>query len=126
MVSGGTASGRILIVEDEPAIAEVLVTFLAEEGYRATVSVGRAALAEVREDPPALVLLDVMMPGMDGPTVCRHLKADPHTAQVPVLFLTALPAQVVAARLGDCAHEGLLGKPFAFDELLAAIRQHLP
>ena len=120
------SAGHILIVEDEPAIAEVLAEVLADEGYRATVRAGGAALATAREDPPDLVLLDVMMPGMDGPTVCRHLKADPRTARVPVLFLTALPAQVVAARLGDCAHEGLLGKPFAFDELLAAIRQHLP
>ena len=119
-------AGRILIVEDEPAIAELLAEILADEGYRVTVSAGAAALAEARDDPPALVLLDVMMPGMDGPTVCRHLKADPRTAQVPVLFLTALPAQVVAARLGDCPHEGLLGKPFDVDELLAAVRLHLP
>ena len=123
-MAGG--SGRILIVEDEPAIAEVLVAFLTDEGYRVTANVGAAALAEARGDPPALVLLDVMMPGMDGPEVCRRLKADPHTAHVPVLFLTALPAQVLAARLGDCLHDGLLGKPFDFDELLAAIRQHLP
>ena len=120
------SAGHILIVEDEPAIAEVLAEVLADEGYRATVRAGGAARAVAREDPPDLVLLDVMMPGMDGPTVCRHLKADPRTARVPVLFLTALPAQVVAARLGDCAHEGLLGKPFDVDELLAAIRRHLP
>ena len=119
-------AGHILIVEDEPAIAELLAEILADEGYRVTVTVGEAALAEAREDPPALVLLDVMMPGMDGPTVCRHLKADARTARVPVIFLTALPAQVLAARLGDCTHEGLLGKPFDFDELLAAVRRHLP
>ena len=126
MVGGDTSARRILIVEDEPAIAELLAEILADEGYRVTVTVGEAALAEARDDPPALVLLDVMMPGMDGPTVCRHLKADARTARVPVIFLTALPAQVLAARLGDCAHEGLLGKPFDFDELLAAVRQHLP
>ena len=123
-MAGG--AGRILIVEDEPAIAELLVAFLTEEGYRPTVSVGRAALAAVREDPPGLVLLDVMMPGMDGPTVCRHLKADARTARVPVIFLTALPARVLAARLGDCPYEALPGKPFDFDDLLAAVRQHLP
>ena len=119
-------AGRILIVEDEPAIAQVRVDLLGDEGYETAVSVDGAALEVAQSDPPGLVLLDVMMPGMDGSTVCRHLKADPRTAQVPVLFLTALPAAVVAARLGDCAHEGLLGKPFDFDELLAAIRQHLP
>ena len=120
------SGAHILIVEDEPAIAEVLAEVLADEGYRATVSVDAAALAAAAADPPDVVLLDVMMPGMDGPEVCRRLRADPRTAQVPVLFLTALPASVVAARLGDCPHEGLLGKPFDVDELLAAIRRHLP
>ena len=117
---------RILIVEDEPAIADLLADLLADEGHAALVRVDGAAVERAREDPPGLVLLDVMMPGMDGPEVCRRLKADPRTAQVPVLFLTALPARVVAARLGDCPHEGVLGKPFDFDELLAAIRRHLP
>ncbi len=119
-------AGHILIVEDEPEVADLLADLLADEGYAALVSVDGAAVERAREDRPDLVLLDVMMPGMDGPTVCRHLKADARTARVPVIFLTALPAQVLAARLGDCAYEGLLGKPFDFDELLAAVRRHLP
>ncbi len=119
MASEAAVGGRrVLIVEDEAGIAEVLADLLGDEGYETAVSVDGAALAEAADAPPALILLDVMMPGMDGPEVCRRLKADPRTARVPVLFL--------AARLGDCAHEGLLGKPFDVDELLAAVRQHLP
>ena len=126
MVGGGTASGRILIVEDEPGLAEVLTDLLGDEGYATAVSVdGAAALAAVVGDLPALILLDVMMPGMDGPEVCRRLKADPRTARVPVVFLTALPPETLAARLGDCPHEGVLPKPFTLDSVLAVVRRHL-
>jgi CheY-like chemotaxis protein len=125
MAGGGTASGRILIVEDEPGLAEVLTDLLGDEGYETAVSVGGAALAAVAGDLPALILLDVMMPGMDGPEVCRRLKADPRTARVPVVFLTALRPETLAARLGDCPHEGVLPKPFTLDSVLAVVRRHL-
>ena len=84
-----------------------------------------AALATAHSEPPALILLDAMMPGMDGPEVCRRLTADPRTAQVPVVFLTALPTQALAARLGDCPHDGVLAKPFRLDDVLAVVRRHL-
>ena len=125
MVGGGTASGRILIVEDEPGLAEVLTDLLGDEGYETAVSVDGAALGAVADAPPALILLDVMMPGMDGPEVCRRLKADPRTAAVPVVFITALPPETLAARLGDCPHEGVLPKPFTLDSVLAVVRRHL-
>ncbi len=124
--SEGEAGGRrVLIVEDEAGIAEVLADLLGDEGYETAVSVDGAALGAVAEAPPALILLDVMMPGMDGPEVCRRLKADPRTARVPVVFVTALPPETLAARLGDCPHEGVLPKPFHLDEVLAVVRRHL-
>jgi CheY-like chemotaxis protein len=73
-----------------------------------------------------VILLDVQMPGMDGPQVCRRLKAEPRTAHVPVVFVTALAPALLGARLGDCPHEGVLHKPFDLEELLAAVRRHLP
>ena len=126
MASEGEAGGRrVLIVEDEAGIAEVLADLLGDEGYETAVSVDGAALAAVVDAPPALILLDVMMPGMDGPEVCRRLKADPRTARVPVVFLTALRPETLAARLGDCPHEGVLPKPFTLDSVLAVVRRHL-
>ena len=116
---------RVLIVEDEAGIAEVLADLLGDEGYETAVSVDGAALAAVADAPPALILLDVMMPGMDGPEVCRRLKADPRTAGVPVIFLTALPPETLAARLGDCPYDDVLSKPFTLDGVLAVVRRHL-
>ena len=65
------------------------------------------------------------MPGMDGLEVCRRLKADPRTARVPVVFLSALPPATLAARLSDCPHDGILPKPFTLDGVLAMVRRHL-
>ena len=116
----------MLIVEDEPGIAAILADLLADEGYAPAVSVDGAALAAAHADPPGLILMDAMMPGMDGPEVCRRLKADGRTARVPVVFLTAMPRDTLAARLGDCPHEGVLPKPFHLDDVLAVVRRHLP
>jgi len=122
----GEAGGRrVLIVEDEAGIAEVLADLLGDEGYETAVSVDGAALGAVADAPPALILLDVMMPGMDGPEVCRRLKADPRTAAVPVVFITALPPETLAARLGDCPYDDVLPKPFTLDGVLAVVRRHL-
>ena len=118
-------AGHILIVEDEPGIAEVLGDLLGDEGYETVLSVDGGALATAADDPPALILLDVMMPGMDGPEVCRRLKADPRTARVPVIFLTAMPPAILAARLGDCPHDGILPKPFTLDGVLDVVQRHL-
>ena len=126
MAGEGEAGGRrVLIVEDEAGIAEVLADLLGDEGYETAVSVDGAALGAVADAPPALILLDVMMPGMDGPEVCRRLKADPRTAHVPVVFVTALPPETLAARLGDCPYDDVLPKPFTLDGVLAVVRRHL-
>ena len=125
-MGAGGAARRVLIVEDEADLAAVLAAAVAYAGYEPVVSVDGAAVEAARRDPPALVLLDVQMPGMDGPQVCRRLKADPRTAHVPVVFVTALAPAILRAQLGDCPHEGVLHKPFALEKLLAAVRRHLP
>lgn len=116
-------AGAILVVEDDQQIAAILTDLLEGEGYRVATAVDGQALALAQADPPALVLLDVMMPGMDGAEVCRRLKADPRTRDVPVVFVTALPPDVLLARLGGCAYEGLIRKPFGLDEVLATVRR---
>ena len=80
----------VLVVEDEADIRELVSYNLTKAGYQVTgVVTGEEALAAVETDPPDLVVLDLMLPGMDGLTVCRRLKKDPKTASIPIVMLTA-------------------------------------
>src|SRR5213596_2846710 len=84
-------SETILIVDDTPANLGVLVETLGAAGYSLMVAEdGEEALTQTAQTQPDLILLDVMMPGIDGFETCRRLKAQPHTRDIPVLFMTAL------------------------------------
>lgn len=117
--------GHILVVEDNPAIVTILTEMLAGEGYQVAASIGGRAVEAARDNPPDLVLLDVLMPEMDGPEVCRRLKADPRTRDVPVVFLTALPPVVLPQRLAGCQYEALIRKPFEVTEVLGTVERLL-
>ena len=119
------AARRVLVVEDDQFIAEVLVDILQDEGYRVAASADGDAVAIARDDPPGLVLLDVMMPDMDGPEVCRRLNADPRTRHVPVVLMTAVPQSVLGGRLAGCEYEAVIPKPFSIDDVLTAVERHL-
>src|SRR5437764_2200168 len=119
------AAHQVLIVEDDQFIAEVLVDILQDEGYRVAASFDGDALAIARDDPPGLVLLDVMMPDMDGPEVCRRLNADPRTRHVPVVFMTAVPESVLGKRLDGCAYEAVIPKPFSIADVLTTVERHV-
>src|SRR6185436_20197607 len=81
---------RILIVEDDPDIAELLAHYLQRAGHTIDrLSSGDGVLARVRSAPPSLVILDLMLPGLDGLAVCRALRASPDTAGLPIIILTA-------------------------------------
>lgn len=114
---------RILVVEDERDIVELLRYNLAKNGYQVMVAgKGEEALRLVRQTPPDLVLLDLMLPGMDGLDVCRALKGDPQTAGIPVIMVTAKgeePDVVAGLELG--AHDYVC-KPFSPRVLIARIR----
>lgn len=85
-----TTSRNIVIVEDERDLADLLKHHLTREGYRARVYAdGRLGIAGIEKDPPDAVILDLMLPGMDGLDVCRQMRRNPATARVPVLMLTA-------------------------------------
>lgn len=113
-------SARILVVEDEDRIRQFLQRGLTFEGYRVdSASDGQEALDSARENPPDLVLLDIMLPGMDGIEVCRRLRA---ASEVPILMLTAKEAIEDRVSGLDAGADDYLVKPFAFDELLARVR----
>ena len=124
-MSAGQPSGSILVVEDDLQIAAVLADLLEGEGYRVTTGVNGAAVDQALAHPPGLVLLDVMMPGMDGTEVCRRLNADPRTRDVPVVFLTAMPPHVLASRLAGCSYKSVIRKPFGLTEVLDAVERYL-
>jgi two-component system, OmpR family, response regulator MprA len=113
-------SARILIIEDEDRIRQFLQRGLSFEGYRVdAASDGQTGLELFRENPPDLVLLDLMLPGMDGLEVCRRIRA---ASEVPILMLTAketIEDRVVGL---DAGADDYLVKPFAFDELVARVR----
>ena len=113
-------STKILIIEDEERIRQFLQRGLSFEGYRIeTAADGQTGLELARESPPDLVLLDLMLPGMDGLEVCRRIRA---ASDVPVLMLTA--KETIEDRVTglDAGADDYLVKPFAFDELLARVR----
>lgn len=113
-------SARILIIEDEDRIRQFLQRGLSFEGYRIDAAAeGQTGLDLFRENPPDLVLLDLMLPGMDGLEVCRRIRA---ASEVPILMLTAketIEDRVVGL---DAGADDYLVKPFAFDELVARVR----
>jgi len=111
---------NILVVEDDPRVADFLVRGLRAEGYAVQLArSGTEGLALARDTAPALLLLDVMLPGLNGLELCQTLRAEGH--HVPMMMLTALgdtEDKVKGLRLGA---DDYLTKPFAFDELLARI-----
>lgn len=114
-------SGRILIADDDRAIRESLDRALALEGYE-TVAVadGATALEELRRQPFDLVVLDLMMPNVDGITVCRVLRSEKN--ELPILMLTARTQTSDRVEGLDAGADDYLPKPFALEELLARIR----
>jgi len=110
----------ILIIEDEERILTFLRRGLIYEGYRVeTASDGAGGLASARDNPPDLVILDWMLPGIDGLEVCRRLRA---ASSVPILMLTAKDAVSDRVQGLDAGADDYLVKPFALDEVLARLR----
>jgi two-component system response regulator MprA len=111
---------RILVIEDEERIRQFLQRGLTFENYRVDLAAdGPSGLALARENPPDLVILDWMLPGMDGLEVCRRLRA---AGSMPILMLTAKDSVSDRVQGLDAGADDYLVKPFAFDELLARIR----
>jgi signal transduction histidine kinase len=116
----------ILIVDDTPTNLKVLFTLLNQSGFKVSIAKsGESALEKVKEVLPDLILLDVMMPGIDGFETCRRLKADPRTKDIPVIFMTVLSEVVDKVKGLNLGAVDYITKPIEQDEVLARINVHL-
>jgi diguanylate cyclase (GGDEF)-like protein len=126
--SPGTGQGkrRILLIDDDPLIRHLVVRTLTAENYTvAEAASGLEGIANAIANPPDLILLDVMMPGMDGYEVCNHLRQKPATINVPIIFLTALD-QMDSKVLGlSTGADDYITKPFDVRELKTRVEIHL-
>ena len=115
----------VLVIEDDPEINELVGAYaqLAGFEYRRALD-GSSALEEVNRRAPSVIVLDVMLPDLDGFEVCRRLKGDGPGAAVPVIFLTALYDEASRKRGMECGAADYLTKPFDPDRLIATLEKH--
>jgi phosphate regulon transcriptional regulator PhoB len=113
----------VLVVEDEPDIRNLIVHHLTRDGFRCrTAATGAEALTRVRAAAPDLVVLDLMLPEMNGLEVCRRLRGDPTTAAVPIIMLTAKTDEVDRVVGLEMGADDYVAKPFSPKELVARVR----
>jgi len=119
----GNASGRVLLVEDDPHIRELVELHLQLEGLTVAASAdGNAGLARARADAFDLIILDLMLPGLDGVTVCRAIRRESRNSDVPILMLTARRDESDKVLGLDSGADDYLTKPFGVRELVARVR----
>jgi diguanylate cyclase (GGDEF)-like protein len=118
--------GDILVVDDHPDNLRVLSAILAESGYHVRKAInGQLALKVAQNAPPALILLDILMPAMDGYEVCSLLKAHPQTAEIPVIFISALDDVFDKVKAFNVGGVDYIIKPFQAAEVLARVKNQL-
>lgn len=118
--------GDILIVDDQPANLKVLATMLTQRGYRVRPAInGSLALGAIEREQPGLILLDIVMPGMDGYEVCSILKQDPQKSAIPVIFMSALSDTKEKIKAFAAGAVDYITKPFQIEEVQARVETHL-
>jgi two-component system alkaline phosphatase synthesis response regulator PhoP len=114
----------ILVIDDEPSIGRVVQFKLQQEGFKVRVATdGLEGLAYIKEEKPDLILLDLMMPGMDGFEVCRRLRASPETVATPVIILTARGQEMDRIRGVELGVLDFFTKPFSPQKLLERVKE---
>ncbi|MDY6919977.1 MAG: two-component system response regulator [Pseudomonadota bacterium] len=116
---------KLLVVDDEPTNLRILKLMLQDAYQLAFAKSGDEAIRLVASERPDLVLMDVMMPGMTGFEACKHIKADPATAKIPVIFVTALKDEVDEATGFECGGVDYITKPLSPAIVMARVRNHL-
>jgi two-component system cell cycle response regulator DivK len=121
------AKSLILVVEDRPMNAKLLRDVLVASGYEvAETETAEAGLAVARERLPALILMDIQLPGMDGITAVRELKGDSATAKIPVIAVTASAMPLERDAILRAGFDGYQAKPISVKDLLAEVRRLVP
>jgi putative two-component system response regulator len=115
----------ILIVDDAETNIDILLDILGEEYDVAVAMDGESALETVEDDLPDLILLDIMMPDLDGFQVCKRLKGNPETAKIPIVFLSALDEAEDRQKGLDLGAVDFITKPFDPSEIQAKVKQYL-
>ena len=116
-------SKRILIIEDDPDILEMMTYILQDEGYRVTASVDCGPLDEIASVKPDLILMDNRLGGSSGAEACKKLKTEAATAHIPVILVSANMHLQELTR--ESRADGFMTKPFDLEELVAVVRHHL-
>jgi CheY-like chemotaxis protein len=120
----GKKSFRVLLVEDEPVIRELVTTMLEGDGIKVTcMSEGAGAVKSVKLRTPDLILLDVVLPGLDGFAVCRLLRADPQVPPVPIYMLTGRSRSADHQSARRVGANGFIAKPFKAEELQSLVAE---
>lgn len=120
------AKQKILIVEDEESLLKLESILLTSKGYQVEgVATGTAALTAIEADPPDLVLLDIMLPEMDGFEVCQRIKQNPQTRHIPVIMLTAKKTREDMSRGEKVGADWYITKPFKSAMVIETIQRFL-
>ena len=116
----------VLVVDDDPRLLQIIEMYLRLEGYDVTTAQnGEEALVRLTQQPIALVILDIMMPGMDGVEACRQIRANQATSAIPIVMCSALSADEDVRRARDAGASHMICKPFNLVGLGAVVRSFL-
>ncbi len=120
--TGAVRTAKILVVDDEPEITEIIEAFLDNAGYKVKVeNTPNKAVELAKQLKPDLILLDIMMPGVDGYTICNRLKEDPAMTNTPVIFLTGKDSKDDQGRSFQSGGDMFIKKPFSCERLLEIV-----
>jgi CheY-like chemotaxis protein len=112
-------SKLVLVAEDDTDIMRLVLDVLEDEGFRVGSTMGADTVTEARQRKPDVILLDYQMPGMNGVEIARQLRADPVTAKIPIIAMTAMGRAPMVCHNMDA--NGCLGKPFDIDHLIEVV-----
>jgi DNA-binding response OmpR family regulator len=115
---------HVWVIDDQQDILDVVQIVLDEEGYHTSTYLSSARLQQPMNDPPDLILLDILLSGEDGRAICKKLKSQEQTRKIPVVLLSA--HFNAAKTIEDCGADDFLAKPFHIDELINVVKKHLP